>query len=103
MILQEKRSIKTGKDAVDLLQSGKLAGQLGGKKFIPSWIVEDPKTFEDLVNLTLDILGKDANIASDEVIQLLIKYSFTFFYSANSLMMSINSLLFALVFIPRGL
>lgn len=77
MILQEKRSIKTGKDAVDLLQSGKLAGQLGGKKFIPSWIVEDPKTFEDLVNLTLDILGKDPNIASDEVIQLLIKYSFT--------------------------
>jgi len=77
MILQEKRSIETGKDAVDLLQSGKLAGQLGGKKFIPSWIVEDPKTFEDLVNLTLDILGKDPNIASDEVIQLLIKYSFT--------------------------
>ena len=77
MILQEKRSIKTGKDAVDLLQNGKLAGQLGGKKFIPSWIVEDPKTFEDLVNLTLDILGKDPNAASDEVIQLLIKYSFT--------------------------
>ena len=77
MVLQEKRSIKTGKDAVDLLQNGKLAGQLGGKKFIPSWVVEDPKTFEDLVNLTLDILGKDPNIASDEVIQLLIKYSFT--------------------------
>lgn len=36
MLLQEKRTIKTGKDAIELLNNGKLAGRLGGKKFIPS-------------------------------------------------------------------
>lgn len=30
MLLQEKRTIKTGKDAIELLNNGKLAGRLEG-------------------------------------------------------------------------
>lgn len=73
MLLQEKRTIKTGKDAVELLNNGKLAGRLGGKKFIPSWIVEDPEMFEDLVDATILLMDDNSNTASDEVIQFLIK------------------------------
>lgn len=73
ILLQEKRTIKTGKDAIELLNNGKLAGRLGGKKFIPSWITEDPDIFEDLVDATVLLIDNDNNIASDEVIQFLIK------------------------------
>lgn len=75
MKLQEKRTILSGKDAVDLLQSGKLAGRIGGKKFVPNWVTEDPKMFEDLVDATLTLIGDDPNIAGDEAIQYLIKFS----------------------------
>lgn len=76
MRLQEKRTILSGKDAVALLQSGKLAGRLGGKKFIPKWVVEDPLIFESLVDATLPLFDSDSNTASDEVIQYLMKCCF---------------------------
>lgn len=75
MRLQEKRTILSGKDAVNLLQSGKLAGRIGGKKFVPNWVTEDPKMFEDLVDATLTLIGDNPNIAGDEAIQYLIKFS----------------------------
>lgn len=75
MRLQEARTIKSGADAVALLNSGKLAGRLGGKKFIPTWIVEDPESFSELVDLTIKLIGPDANLAGDETIQFLIKSS----------------------------
>lgn len=76
MRLQEKRTMLSGKDAVALLQSGKLAGRLGGRKFIPKWVVEDPFIFEDLVDTTLLLFDDDPNTASDEVIQYLMKCCF---------------------------
>lgn len=74
-ILNEGRTIKTAKDAVDLLNTGKLAGRIGGKKFIPSWILEDLNSFSQLVDLTLKLFDEDPSTASDEVIQFMIKAS----------------------------
>lgn len=71
-ILLEGRTIKTAQDAINLLDSGKLAGRLGGKRFIPAWLVEQPEMFKSLVELTLDAIGNDPNVAGDEVIQFMI-------------------------------
>lgn len=76
-VLREGRTIKSSNDAVELIQSGKMAGRLGGKRFLPQWLQDDTKTFQDLVGLTLDIIGPDPNVAGDEVIQFMIKASTT--------------------------
>lgn len=73
--LREGRAIKSSNDAVELVQNGKMAGRLGGKRFLPQWLQDDTKTFQDLVGLTLDIIGPDPNVAGDEVIQFMIKAS----------------------------
>lgn len=73
--LQEGRTIKSAQNAVDLLNSGKLAGRLGGKKFVPTWLQEDEESFRNLVDATLLTIGDDPNIAGDETIQLMIKLS----------------------------
>ena len=73
MRLLEARTIKNSDDVIDLLKSGKLAGRLGGKKFIPSWCLTDEQSLKDLVDVTLDTIGDDPNIAGDEVIQFMIK------------------------------
>lgn len=75
MRLQEGRTIKSFQDIQALLASGKLAGRLGGKKFIPAWITENPDAFKDVVEATLTLLGDDPNIAGDEVIQFMLKAS----------------------------
>ena len=74
-LLREGRTIKNSNDAVELVQNGKMAGRLGGKRFLPQWIQDDTKTFQDLVGLTLDIIGPDPNVAGDETIQFMIKCS----------------------------
>ena len=74
-VLREGRTIKSGNDAVELVQNGKMAGRLGGKRFLPQWIQDDTKTFQDLVGLTLDTIGPDPNVAGDEAIQFMIKCS----------------------------
>ena len=71
--LSEKRSIKSSEDALILLDNGKLAGRIGGKKFIPQWVLDDPDHFASLVDATLTLLGDDPNIASDELISFLLK------------------------------
>lgn len=71
-ILLEGRTIKTAQDAINLLDSGKLAGRLGGKRFIPTWLTEQPEMFKSLVELTLDAIDDDPNVAGDEVIQFMI-------------------------------
>lgn len=45
--LREGRTIKSSNDAVELVQNGKMAGRLGGKRFLPQWIQIDfpPKLF----------------------------------------------------------
>lgn len=73
MRLLEARTIKNSDDIIDLLKSGKLAGRLGGKKFIPGWCLTDEQALKDLVDVTLDTIGDDPNIAGDEVIQFMIK------------------------------
>ena len=73
--LQEGRTIKSAQNAVDLLKSGKLAGRLGGKKFVPTWLQEDEESFRNLIDATLLTIGDDPNIAGDETIQLMIKLS----------------------------
>ncbi len=73
MRLLEARTIKNSDDIIDLLKSGKLAGRLGGKKFIPGWCLTDEQSLKDLVDVTLDTIGDDPNIAGDEVIQFMIK------------------------------
>lgn len=52
-----------------------MAGRLGGKRFLPQWIQDDTKTFQDLVGLTLDTIGPDPSVAGDEAIQFMIKCS----------------------------
>lgn len=76
-ILLEGRTIKTAQDAIKLLDSGKLAGRLGGKKFIPDWLTEQPDMFRNLVELTLINIDDDPNVAGDEVIQFMILASST--------------------------
>lgn len=76
-ILLEGRTIKTAQDAINLLDSGKLAGRLGGKKFVPNWITEQPDMFKSLVDLTLINIDDDPNVAGDEVIQFMILASST--------------------------
>ena len=71
--LLEKRSIRSAQDALEILNNGKLAGRIGGKKYIPAWILEDPEHFANLVDATLTLLGDDPNIAGDETIIFLIK------------------------------
>lgn len=73
--LQEGRTIKSAQNAIDLLNSGKLAGRLGSKKFVPTWLQEDEETFRNLIDATLLTIGDDPNIAGDETIQLMIKLS----------------------------
>lgn len=73
--LQEGRTIKTSQDAIDLLNNGKLAGRLGGKRFVPQWLSEQSDIFANLVDLTLSTIGEDPNIAGDEVVQFMIKCS----------------------------
>ena len=73
--LLEKRSIKSSSDAIELLNNGKLAGRIGGKKFVPQWVLEDPEHFGALVDATLTLLSDDLNIGSDELIQFLVKCS----------------------------
>lgn len=75
ILLNEGRTIKTAKDAIDLLNSGKLAGRLGGKKFIPNWVLEDQSSFSQLLYLTLKLFDDDPSTASDETIQFMIKVS----------------------------
>mgnify|MGYP002852929548 CR=1 FL=1 len=50
---------------------------LGGKRFIPDWVLADggEELFNTLVKETLDILGRDPNIAGDQVICFLMKAS----------------------------
>lgn len=67
--LYEARTIKTAQNAIELLNNGKLAGRLGGKKFVPTWLYEDEETFRNLVDATLLTIGDDPNIAGDETIQ----------------------------------
>ena len=74
--LIEARKIRKGEDAIELLKSGKLAGMVGGKKFIPQWVLEDPDYFKELVDSTLTLLGDGQNIATDETIKYLMKCSF---------------------------
>ena len=74
--LQEGRTIKNAQDAINLLQNGKLAGRLGGKKFVPEWLNSETQTFASLVGATLETFDNNPNTASDEVIQFLIKASF---------------------------
>lgn len=76
-ILLEGRTIRSAQDAVKLLDSGKLAGRLGGKKFVPSWLTDQPNMFENLVDLTLDNIDDDPSVAGDEVIQFMILASST--------------------------
>lgn len=76
-ILLEGRTIKTAQDAINLLDSGKLAGRLGGKKFLPNWLTEQPDMFRNLVELTLINIDDDLNVAGDEVIQFMILASST--------------------------
>lgn len=76
-ILLEGRTIKTAQDAINLLDSGKLAGRLGGKKFVPNWLTEQPDMFKSLVDLTLINIDDDPNVAGDEVIQFMILASST--------------------------
>ena len=73
MRLLEARTIKSSDDIIELLQNGKLAGRLGGKKFIPDWVLTNEQELKDLVEVTLDVIGDDPNIAGDEVIQFMIK------------------------------
>lgn len=76
--LQEGRTIDSGDKAEELLSNGKLAGRLGGKKFIPVWLFEQTSVFKDLVDVTLSLFdANDPNLASDEVVQFLVKASAT--------------------------
>lgn len=75
--LYEARTIKTAQNAIELLNNGKLAGRLGGKKFVPDWLQKDEETFRNLVDATLLTIGDDPNIAGDETIQTMIKLSFS--------------------------
>lgn len=74
--LIEARKINKGEDALTLLNNGKLAGMIGGRKFIPQWVLEDPNHFKDLVDATITLLGEGQNIATDETIKYLMKCSF---------------------------
>lgn len=76
-ILLEGRTIKTAQDAINLLDSGKLAGRLGGKRFVPAWLTEQPEMFKSLVELTLNAIDDNPNVAGDEVIQFMILASST--------------------------
>lgn len=76
-ILLEGRTIKTAQDAINLLDSGKLAGRLGGKSFVPTWLTEQPEMFKSLVELTLNAIDDNPNVAGDEVIQFMILASST--------------------------
>lgn len=75
MILNEKRTILKGDDALALLNNGKLAGRLGGKKFIPVWLSTEPDTFKKVVDATLHLIGNGVDLAGDETIQYLISCS----------------------------
>ena len=76
MLLNEARKIFSGNDAVELLNNGKLAGMIGGRKFIPQWVTDDPEHFKSLVDAVLILLGDGQNVAADEVIKYLLKCSF---------------------------
>ena len=75
MILNEKRTILKGEDALTLLNNGKLAGRLGGKKFVPEWLNTEPDTFKKVVDATLHLIGNGVDLAGDETIQYLISCS----------------------------
>lgn len=73
--LLEARKILKASDATELLNNGKLAGMIGGRKFIPQWVWDDPKHFENLVDATLTLIGSGQNVATDETIKYLMKCS----------------------------
>lgn len=75
MVLNEKRTILKGDDALTLLNNGKLAGRLGGKKFVPEWLNTEPNTFKKVVDATLHLMGNGVDLAGDETIQYLISCS----------------------------
>ena len=73
--LNEARTIWKADDAIELLNNGKLAGRLGGKKFVPQWIRDDTEMFGAMVDATLALIGESTEAAGDEAIQFLIKCS----------------------------
>lgn len=78
MRLQEGQKIKSSSDAIDLLNNGKLAGMLGGAKYIPNWLKEQPELFEAFVDATLALADENnPNLAIDDTIKFLIKFSKT--------------------------
>lgn len=74
-ILNEARSIWKADDAIELLNNGKLAGRLGGKKFVPQWLRDNTEMFGAMVDATLALIGESTEVAGDEAIQFLIKCS----------------------------
>lgn len=74
-ILNEARTIWKADDAIELLNNGKLAGRLGGKKFVPQWVRDDTEMFGAMVDATLALIGESTEAAGDEAIQFLIKCS----------------------------
>lgn len=73
--LNEARTIWKADDAIELLNNGKLAGRLGGKKFVPQWVRDDTEMFGEMVDATLALIGESTEAAGDEAIQFLIKCS----------------------------
>lgn len=73
--LNEARTIWKADDAIELLNNGKLAGRLGGKKFVPQWVRDDTEMFGAMVDATLALIGESTEAAGDEAIQFLIKCS----------------------------
>lgn len=73
--LNEARTIWKADDAIELLNNGKLAGRLGGKKFVPQWIRDDTEMFGAMIDATLALIGESTEAAGDEAIQFLIKCS----------------------------